>query len=119
MKHVDENYKISIFLKENKGNLLANATVSVDTLQFGYITIKGFQIWISRIFNERLQDKINIQPPTKLAYGRAHQQVFIEDKQKWFLLELEIYNLFLKSKEPNIHEEEEIDIDEIDKALSS
>ena len=40
-----ENVKIHIDIK-NKENLLANATISIDTAEFGQITIKNFQmVW--------------------------------------------------------------------------
>lgn len=95
-----DNLKIQIVLK-NKSSLLANANVCLETVFFGYITIKGFQVWRSRNFNERLQEKINIAPPTKYAYGKYIQQVFFETKDKWYELETKIYEAYLNERSKN------------------
>lgn len=92
MEMSDEHVKIQVLIK-NKGQLLANATISFETVYFGLVTIKDFQIWRSQIFNSRLQDSINIKPPTGYSWTRV--TVFFEDKEKWSELELEIYNAYL------------------------
>lgn len=99
--------KITITPK-NKGNLLANATVSIFTLPFGFITIKNFQIWVSQHFNERLQEKINIIPPSVHAYGRYIPIVFFEDKKLWEELERLIYSEF-SSKAKGCGEDVDVD----------
>lgn len=104
----DEDVKIKIVIK-NKGNLLANATIHVSTYDYGFITIKSFQIWESHIFNNRLKDNVNIQPPGKVAYGHYYPHVFFEDTQRWYELEQEIYMAYLEKK----NESEEIDIDKV------
>lgn len=103
--------KINILIKKDKGNLLANANVSIPTQQFGIVTLKDFQIWKSSIHNERLADNINIQPPGIMIYGHFRSKAFFEDKESWYRLEFEIYQSYTKilSKLP----EEEINIDEI------
>lgn len=111
MKNVNENLKINIILK-NKNNLLANATISIYTSDFGFITIKGFQIWKSKIYNERLRENINIQPTGKYAYGRNIELVFIEDRQKWYELEQEIYLAYADKTNLEANKDE-INIDKI------
>lgn len=106
------NIEIKIFLKRNKGNLLANASVSILTTDFGFVTIKNFQIWKSNLFNSRLQDKINIVPTNKYSFGHTFQLVFFEDENSWFELERIIYKAFANEKS------EEIDLDDVDKELS-
>lgn len=106
MKDVDVKIKIVI---KNKGNLLANATIHVSTYNYGFITIKSFQIWESHVFNNRLKDNVNIQPPGKVAYGHYYPHVFFEDPQKWYELEQEIYTAYLEKK----NESEEIDVSKI------
>lgn len=92
--------KISIFLKEQP-NLIANATVSLKTIIFGFVTIKGFQVWRSNIFNGRLQEPINITPPTKQVFGKYTHQVFFESSKEWFALESKIYDALNKARERN------------------
>ena len=81
MKNGNENVKISILLKD-KGNLLANANVSFVTLEFSTVTLKDFQIWKSPIYNSRLEDNINIQPPGIMIYGRFRAKAYFEEKLK-------------------------------------
>src|SRR3989344_8904358 len=100
----NEDVKITIILKKGSPKLLANATISIETVYFGFITIKGFQIWNSRIFNERLQEAINIVPPTIMPYGHPYTFVFFEKEQKWFDLETRIYEAFVKERNMNIPE---------------
>lgn len=105
---------IKVFIKD-KGNLIANSNVSINTVLFAFVTIKGFQIWRSDCFNERLQEKINITPPTRPAYGRYIPQVFFEDKNKWFELEQMIYNAFNteRLKKSLKQKTEDVNIDDI------
>lgn len=113
----NEDVRITIFLK-NSQKLLANATVSIETIYFGFVTIKGFQIWISRIFNERLQEAINIEPPTIMPYGRPYQFVFFENNQKWFDLESRIYDAFVKARsESGNNTTKEVDLEEVNKEI--
>ncbi len=97
---------IKIILK-NKNNLLANANISVNTEAFGYVTLKGFQIWKSIHNNDRLNDYINITPAKIPARGNFFNIIFFESSDKWYLLEKIIYEKFRATKE------EEIDIEEI------
>lgn len=111
----DGDLKINIILKD-QNNLLANATISLGTTSFGFVTIKGFQIWRSSRFNERLQETVNITPPTNMYQGKYFQQVFFEEPSKWFEIELKIYECFnltrneTKGKRTN----EDVDIDNND-----
>lgn len=111
MENRDENLTINVFLK-NKGNLLANATISINTIELGFITIKDFQIWDSRNFNENLQAAINITAPSIPFKGKYHPRVFIEDKEKWRNLESKIYEAYLGLPKKE-NREEEIDLEEI------
>lgn len=117
MINEDVNKRITIILKENKGNLLANAHISINTAEFGFVTIKGFQIWRSKNFNERLQEAINIQPPTKSSYGRPYKFVFFEDKKLWCELELIIYEEYIKARSKNEVRSEEVNLDDIPETL--
>lgn len=109
-----QDVKIKVYIKD-KGNLIANANISVNTILFGFITIKGFQIWKSPHFNERLQEAINIQPPSKLVFGKYIIQVYFENRDKWFELEQMIYDAFNSERRKNssIHESEDVNTDEI------
>ncbi len=93
----DENVKIKIVIK-NKGNLLANATIRISTYDYGFVAIKSFQIWRSQIFNSRLKDNINIQPPGKKIFSGYYSFVFLEDIQGWYELEQTIYLAYLDKK---------------------
>lgn len=107
---------IKIILKEGT-RLLANGNITITTVNYGLITIKNFQIWQSLNYNARLQQAINITPPTiRSRFGRFIQQVFFEDVQKWYLLEASICEEYLKVKKLNEVKKigyEEVDIDEI------
>lgn len=112
MNNIDGDVKIKVIIK-NKGKLLANANICIETVKFGFVTIKGFQIWNSINLNERLQEGINITPPTKQAYGRFYQQLFFEDKNKWFKLEENIYSAYLKIRNVAVLKKEDISPDEV------
>lgn len=92
--------RITILLKEQP-HLIANATVSLRTTIFGFVTIKGFQIWKSPRFNDRLQEAINITPPTKQIFGKYFHQVFFENPKEWIALESRIYDVFNKARSEN------------------
>lgn len=80
---------IKIYIK-NKGKLLANANILIDTVDFGQINIKAFQIWQSIHLNSRLGEYINIQPPSL----RYFPFVFFEDDKNWFKLEKSIWESY-------------------------
>ncbi|GEM_PF-3541437 len=106
--------KIKIIIKD-KPNLLANATVSLNTITFGFVTIKNFAIWKSKHFNDRLQEAINITPPATRGF-KYTPIVFFETRDKWFDLERQIYDAFSVSRSGK---EEEIDIDEVDAGIEA
>lgn len=104
---------ISIILPSKASNLLANVAITLDTYSCGKITIKGFQIWKSKNYNDRLQERINVAPPTKRYFSRYIPQVFIEDKPKWYELEERIYEAYkvkMGSKREEVVNPEEIHI---------
>lgn len=114
MDYEDEDLKIKIIPNKWGTKPIANASVSIRTERFGFITVKGFQIWPSPRFNERLQEAINITPPTKLSYGRYIHQLFFEDPAKWQEIERLIYGCYLSYKSQNSAREiETVDLDEI------
>jgi len=96
MEISDGNVKIRIFIK-NKNNLLANAIVSLETVYFGWITLKDFQIWRSKNLNNRLMEYINIKPLSRNIYGKWLERVYFEDQEKWFELEQRIYDAYFKA----------------------
>lgn len=100
-----ENIKIKVFLKD-KNNLLANATVSFNTISYGFVTIKDFQIWRSKNFNERLQEAINITPPTRNMHGHFLPTIFLEDRKKWYELESKIYDTYCLAKNEETKKED-------------
>lgn len=108
----DENLKIKIVLKD-KNNLLANANITIKTVAFGYVTIKGFQIWKSNKFNDRLQEPLNVAPPSKQAFGRYIQIVFLEDAKRWYELESRIYGAYLDVRNKSKIEYEDIDPEDL------
>lgn len=106
---VDEKHlKISIHFKD-KEKLLANATICLETLEYGPLTIKGFQIWKSSQINDRLGEAINITPPSQPLYGRYITLLFFEDEQKWFKLERRIYDAYCLAKTKRAGRDEYID----------
>jgi len=91
---MEEEINIKIIMK-NKGNLLANATVMVLTNKYGWVTIKGFQIWVSPLMNERLHEKINIQPPSSRGkFGRYISIAYFEEQGQWEIVERKIYEAY-------------------------
>lgn len=108
-----EDVKITIRLKNIK-TLLANANVSLNTTLFGFVTIKGFQIWKSTNFNSRIQQAINITPPSKPSFGHYVQLVFFEDIKLWYELESQIHSAYIKelNKSKSL-ETEEVDVDQL------
>ena len=109
-----ETTHINIILKDN-AKLLANANISILTTDWGRLTIKGFQIWKSDRFNDRLNDKINITPPSRPSYGKYYPVVFFENHNSWYNLELDIYMAYTKKleeqKKATVEEEtEEINV---------
>ncbi|OGK09582.1 hypothetical protein A2767_03150 [Candidatus Roizmanbacteria bacterium RIFCSPHIGHO2_01_FULL_35_10] len=98
MENKDENIKIKIFLPKKVSKLLASASVSINS-EYGFITIKGFQIWPSSHFNQRLQTSVNITPPSKQLYGRYTPFIFFEDVKSWYKLEELIFSAYQKFKD--------------------
>lgn len=111
----NEEIKIKIMLK-NKPKLIATANVSIPTIDFGYITIKGFQIWKSELLNSRLQEYINITPPSIGAFGRWIIIIYFEDGKLWQKLESSIYGKFIeaRNKMPS-----DVDIDDISEKIDA
>ncbi len=108
---MDKNIKINIKI-QNRGKLLANANITLLTEGFGWITIKGFQIWESDILNSRLNEKINIKPTSQRnAYGKYPTIVYVEDETSWGKMEKEIYEAY-KNKQLNEEPIEDIIIPE-------
>jgi hypothetical protein len=94
---INDNLRIKIIFPKKKNKLLANATVCVNTVDYNFFIIKGFQIWPSPIMNGRLQEYINITPPSVQMYGKYIPFVFIENPKKWEELERYIYSAYLKA----------------------
>ena len=95
---MDENIKINIKIK-NKGSLLANADLLILTNDYGWVSIKDFIIWESKNFNERLGEKINIEPLSVNVHGKYIKKVFIENLTDWEKMEKEIYEAYVKKVE--------------------
>jgi hypothetical protein len=87
------NIKIEIKIK-NKVKLLANANLILLTNDFGWVSIKDFQIWESNVYNKRLQDFINIKPPSVRVFGRYLDRIFFEDSEQWEILEKLIFDAY-------------------------
>lgn len=107
--------KIKIIIKD-KPNLLANANISFDTVAFGSITIKNFAIWKSKHFNERLQEAINITPPSTRGF-KYTAIVFFENRDRWYELEQQIYDAFNVSRQNP--QDEDIDPDDVDVGIET
>ncbi len=103
-----EKIKITILIRD-KNTLLANANVCFYS-DFGMVTIKGFQIWKSNVFNERLGEGLNISPPSLQYKGGRVQLVFFESKEQWYELERLIYSKYLEKRPTG---SEEVNIDEM------
>lgn len=112
---INEDVIINVSWK-GKNNLLATANVCLATTLFGDLNIKGFTIWKSDLENKRLQEPINIKPPSVRSYGRYREVVFFEDENHWFEIERKIYGKFIEVR-TKIESEEEIDLDEIEKGI--
>lgn len=107
---MDNDIKIAITLKD-KPDLLATAIVSLNTIDFGFITIHGFVIWRSKYLHSRLQEAINITPPSIRTFKHYAPIVFFENDKRWFELEQKIYDAF-NAKRTNSNSEE-IDLDDV------
>lgn len=105
-----ENVKIVIYIKNIRA-LLANANLTLKTSEFGNIVIKGLPIWKSNRFNERLQENINITPPSKSNYGKYVDLVFFENKETWFEIERLIYSAYREKL--NKKEDEDVNPEDI------
>lgn len=92
---MEEEIKVDIKIKNN-GNLLANADLSLLTKDFGWVDIKDFQMWKSSNLNRRLDQYINIQPPSILIHGKYIPRVFFEDIEKWGRIESIIFYEYTK-----------------------
>lgn len=106
---------IKITIK-NKGNVLANAHIMLDTIDFGLVTIKNFTVWKSPQFNDRLQEAINITPPQNKHGFKYVPIVFFETKDRWYELEQQIYDAFNAKR--NRSNNEDIDLDEVDTGIA-
>jgi len=89
------NIKIEIKIKY-KVKLLANANLLILTNDFGWINIKDFQIWESNNYNKRLQEYINIKPPSVRVFSKYIDRIFFEDVKQWEKIEKLIYDEYLK-----------------------
>ncbi len=104
----EENLTISISIK-NEGSLLANADVLIKTVDFGLINIKGYQIWKSNNMNKRLQESVNITPPSRKMHGRYIQLVYLENPDTWSALEARIYDAYCLARTRSEKADEIID----------
>jgi hypothetical protein len=102
--------EIKIEIK-NKNKMLANANVLIDTVEFGQVNIKAFQIWQSNYLNLRLGEYINIAPPS-LRYFKF---IFFEDEKSWLRLEKQIWESY-KNK---VAENTPINPDDVEKIFKS
>ena len=94
----ENNIKISIKLKSTGTKLLANADVIINCSNLGWITIKNFQVWSSINHNKRLNDFINIAPPSFRYMARYMPIVFCEDIKMWEKLEKMIWEKYTTEK---------------------
>lgn len=106
------NIKIEIKIK-NKVKLLANANLMFLTDGFGWITIKDFQIWNSSLCNRRLNEYINIEPPSIRVFGKYLKRIYIEDVKQWEKIEKLIFDEYQKK----VAESAPINYDAIDQLL--
>ncbi len=114
---VNVNVWVDIRLKD-KGNLLANANISISSSVFGRVTIKNFQIWQSKEFNRRLNAPINISPPANKFRGKYHYVIFFESDEVWLEIENIIYEEYCKKRKSNSERHQDsIDNDEIDRGM--
>lgn len=81
---------------KNIKSLLANCDVTFETIDFGLITIKGFQIWKSNYLHPFFQEEINITPPTVRSNGKYVPLVFFEGAVKWEEIRERIYSEYHK-----------------------
>lgn len=91
--------QIKIYLYDKENLLLANADVTFEDIDFGPITVKGFQIWKSQFQNKRLDgEKINIEPPSTRENPNVAKCQFIhlDNAEKWFDLMIQIYAAYKK-----------------------
>lgn len=94
----EDNLKIHIIFKD-EGRLLANVHISIKTHEYGFITLKSFRIWKSDRMNERLQEQLNITPPSQKVYSKYIPLIFIEKIEDWSALEKRIYDAFCLARQ--------------------
>lgn len=84
---------VKIKIKDG-GRLLANADITIDTIDYGKVTIKNFQIWKSPIQNHRLGERVNISPPSVGSGGLHYKTIFFEDMTQWGIVEEKIWKAY-------------------------
>lgn len=98
----DEDVKIKIRFPKKDGKILARATIIVKTTAFGYIDLNGFIIWQSEHLHPLFQEAINITPPSIRKYAQYVKIVFVEEINKWQLLEQKIYDAYCLAKNSQV-----------------
>lgn len=95
--------EISIKIKlSDKDKLKAIATVD-----FGDITAKGFRLSVSEHKSENLDgEKLYLQPPATRIGNYWHKTVWLNDKEKWKVLERKIFDKY-KEERAKVDKEEE------------
>lgn len=84
---------VKIKIKDGE-KLLANADISIDTLEFGKLTIKNFQIWRSPVKNRRLGENVNVSPPSVGNLNMHFKTIFFEDMTQWENVEQRIWDAY-------------------------
>lgn len=112
----DENVKIRVRESKSKSpKIIALVDVFIKHFMGDFIEIKGFVIWSSDLLNGRLQEKLNITPPSIQIFGKRSTIVYIQNETFWFEIEGYIYSALLDFRRNRKDDttEESIDLKDI------
>lgn len=93
----DENVFVQIKKSPPRATkMIARADVTLRIYDSEYVRIRGFILWHSKVLNNRLQQHINIKPPSTSEKGKWTETVHFLNKNSWENLEMIIYSAYLE-----------------------
>ena len=85
--------------RKGSGNLMAIADISLETVEFGKVVIKNFQIWKSEKYNDRLKAHANITPPSiNIGVKKYYKLAYFDNPAGWESVEFHIWNEYINDK---------------------
>jgi len=103
---------IKIYPK-NKGNLLANTTVTIESEDLGEFTINWIAIWATKEENDRLKLKLSVSPPSLRMGPKYFKALFFKKEETWFEIEKAICEKYEEENKMEQPKGEYVDPEEI------